>query len=62
MVPVQRQTRTQGRKRRSHDGLRAGQWVNCPNCGGPKTPHSACNNCGYVRPGLKLNLNNNKDS
>ncbi|MEQ9453437.1 MAG: 50S ribosomal protein L32 [Phycisphaeraceae bacterium] len=61
MLPVQRQTRSQSRKRRSHDALRRGQWVNCPNCGNAKTPHAACNNCGYVRAGLKLNLKNNKD-
>ncbi|WP_432799201.1 50S ribosomal protein L32 [Poriferisphaera sp. WC338] len=56
MVPQQRQTRTRGRKRRSHDALRARQAVNCPNCGSPKLPHAACNDCGYVRPGLKLEL------
>lgn len=60
MVPVQRQTRTQGRKRRSHDALRAPASVQCPNCGAIKKPHSACMECGYVRPGLKLNLGNDE--
>ncbi len=56
MLPVQRQTRTQGRKRRTHDSLTAVQAVRCPNCGSPKRPHAACRECGYVRPGLKLRL------
>lgn len=30
--------------------------VQCPNCGDAKLPHAACSGCGYVRPGLKLNL------
>ena len=56
MVPVQRKTRTQGRNRRSHDRLKAATIVLCPNCRSPKPPHAACNECGYVRPGLKLQL------
>ncbi len=56
MLPVQRQTRTQGKKRRSHDGLTAVQVVRCPNCGSAKKAHAACGECGYVRPGLKLRL------
>ena len=56
MLPVQRQTRTQGRKRRSHDAYKPVHYTNCPNCGSPRLPHAACNECGYVRPGLKLNL------
>lgn len=30
--------------------------VQCPDCGSAKLPHAACRDCGYVRPGLKLNL------
>lgn len=56
MVPVQRQTRTQGRKRRSHDALKRRPGVRCPNCQSWKLPHAACRECGYVRPGLKLAL------
>lgn len=54
MVPVQRKTRTQSRKGRSHHALRSRQTVTCPNCGSPKLPHRACGECGYVRQGLKL--------
>lgn len=54
MVPVQRQTRSQSRMRRSHDRLRAVHAVRCPNCGANKRPHAACGECGYVRPGLQL--------
>ncbi|MEO0588064.1 MAG: 50S ribosomal protein L32 [Planctomycetota bacterium] len=61
MVPQQRQVRTRGRKRRSHDALRAPTVVDCPNCGSPKRPHSACSECGYVRPGLQLKSNDQED-
>ncbi|MEM6334713.1 MAG: 50S ribosomal protein L32 [Planctomycetota bacterium] len=61
MVPQQRQTRTRGRKRRSHDALRGSTLVDCPNCGSPKRPHSACSECGYVRPGLQLKSNAQED-
>ncbi len=56
MLPVQRQTRTQRGNRRSHDALRKPSYVTCPNCGSAKAPHSACRECGYVRPGLQLRL------
>jgi len=41
--------------RRSHQALRKIGSVRCPNCGTAKLPHAACTECGYVRPGLKLN-------
>ena len=56
MVPVQRKTRTQTRKGRSHDALRQPGYVACPNCGAAKRAHAACVECGYIRPGLQLKL------
>ncbi|MEM6749436.1 MAG: 50S ribosomal protein L32 [Planctomycetota bacterium] len=56
MLPVQRKTRTQTRKGRSHDAIKAPTIASCPNCGAPKRPHAACMECGYVRPGLSLRL------
>ncbi|MCC6681319.1 MAG: 50S ribosomal protein L32 [Phycisphaeraceae bacterium] len=56
MLPVQRKTHSQTRMGRSHDALTPPQLTRCPNCGSPKRPHAACRECGYVRPGLKLNL------
>ena len=56
MLPVQRKTRAQGGKRRSQQRLKPVHTVQCPNCGSPKLPHAACRECGYVRPGLKINL------
>ena len=58
MNPVQRKSRSQSKMRRSHI-WRANmpvQSVRCPNCGSAKLPHAACMDCGYVRPGLRLNL------
>lgn len=56
MLPAQRKTRSQTKMGRSHDGLKAVQSVRCSNCGSPKRPHTACGECGFVRPGLKLEL------
>ena len=54
MLPKQKTSRTKTRKRRSHHAKRAANYVDCPRCNSPKLPHAACNNCGYVRPGLSL--------
>lgn len=54
MLPVKRTSRSRRNNRRSHHALSAKRTVACPNCGTPKLPHTACNNCGYVRPGLFL--------
>jgi len=54
MLPAQKLSRARTRKRRSHHALRAVNLVDCPRCNSPKLPHAACDNCGYVRPGLSL--------
>jgi len=50
MVPCQRKSRSQGRKRRSHQTLAAPHFVLCPYSGRPKRPHAACPETGYVPP------------
>jgi len=42
--------------RRAHQAMRPVAYVECPKCNSPKLPHAACDNCGYVRPGLSLDL------
>lgn len=54
MLPVHRVPKSQKLKRRSHLRLRPALPVVCPNCGNAKMPHTACRNCGYVRPGLMV--------
>jgi len=61
MLPVQRKTRTQTRKGRSHLALTQGQFVTCPHSGEAKKPHTACRETGYVppngnRPGFFLDI------
>jgi large subunit ribosomal protein L32 len=56
MLPVTRTPRSRRDRRRSHHALTAIQTVTCPNCGSPRMPHTACTNCGYVRPGLIIKL------
>ena len=54
MHPTHRVSKGRRNRRRSHHALRGAQTTLCPNCGESKLPHAACNNCGYVRPGLQL--------
>ena len=61
MLPVQRKTHSQTRMGRNHKGYRPRRGVDCPNCAEFKLPHAACMNCGYVRPGLKIQLATDTD-
>jgi large subunit ribosomal protein L32 len=56
MLPTQKLSRARTRRRRSHHGIRPANYADCPNCNSPKLPHAACDNCGYVRPGLTLEI------
>jgi len=54
MLPVQRHSKSRKRKRRSHHALKPIHYVRCPQCASAKLPHSACQNCGFVNPGLAI--------
>ncbi len=56
MLPVQKHSKSRKRKRRSHHALTPIHYVRCPQCGGAKLPHAACDNCGYVNPKLALHV------
>ena len=56
MVPTQKLSRSRTRRRRSHHAKRAVNYADCPRCNSPKLPHAACDNCGYVRRGLSLEV------
>ena len=56
MLPTQKTSRSRTRKRRSHHALKPVNYVDCPRCNSPKLPHAACDNCGFVRPGLSLKV------
>jgi large subunit ribosomal protein L32 len=56
MLPVQKHSKSRKRKRRSHMALTPIHYVRCPQCGNAKLPHVACENCGYVNPGLALKV------
>ncbi len=57
MLPKYKLSRSRTRMRRSHHAKSAVNYTDCPRCNSPKLPHAACDNCGYVRPGLSLDLN-----
>ena len=50
MLPVQRKSRSQSRKGRSHHALTPTGFVRCPNCGSFRPSHRACGECGFVPP------------
>jgi large subunit ribosomal protein L32 len=54
MLPVQKKSRARSRWHRSHQAKTPVAYIDCPQCNSPKLPHSACGNCGFVRPGLSL--------
>jgi len=56
MQPSQKLSRSRSRRRRSHRALQGPNLVDCPRCNETKLPHAACANCGYVRPGLSLEI------
>ena len=56
MLPTQKKSKSRTRNRRSHHAKTPAHYVDCPRCNNPKLPHAACENCGYVRAGLSLNI------
>ena len=60
MVPKYKISRGRTRSRRAHHALVSASYIDCPRCNSPKLPHAACDNCGYVRPGLSLKVNEEK--
>ncbi len=61
MHPTHRISPGRKRRRRSHLAMRGAHTVLCPNCGEVKKPHFQCTNCGYVRPGLQLKIDEEED-
>ena len=61
MLPVQKKSRSHTRSKRAHKALRPPHVVECPGCNKPKLPHAACDSCGYVRPGLSLEVKKKKE-
>lgn len=56
MQPCFRQSHGRSRRRRSHHALAPVHPTACPLSGQPKMHHRACNESGYVRPGLKISV------
>jgi large subunit ribosomal protein L32 len=56
MQPSQKSTRSRTRQRRAHHAKAIPNVAECPRCNNPKLPHAACDNCGFVRPGLSLKI------
>jgi len=56
MVPKKKTPRGRTRRRRSHQARRPTNYADCPRCNTAKLPHAACDNCGYVHPGLSLEV------
>ena len=48
-LPKRRQSKSRGKKRRTHYKTALISTRTCPQCGHKKMPHRACPNCGYYR-------------
>ena len=48
-LPKRRQSKSRGKKRRTHYKSNLMSTRICPQCGASKIPHRACANCGYYR-------------
>ncbi len=48
-VPKRRMSKSQGRKRRSHNAIKKVQLSYCVQCGTPAPSHVVCPNCGYYQ-------------
>lgn len=48
-VPKRRISKSRGRKRRTHNAIKAPQLANCPQCGTSTPTHVVCTNCGYYQ-------------
>lgn len=46
--PKRRQSKTRGRKRRTHYKSTVPSLMSCPNCGEMKMPHKVCLSCGFM--------------
>ena len=46
-VPKKKISKSRRNQRRSHDSLKFGAPIECPNCGELKLPHHICSACGY---------------
>lgn len=56
MLPPQRCSHGRTRRRRTHHAMTGVKPTTCPLSGMPKMHHKACNESGYVRPGLKISV------
>ena len=48
-LPKRRQSKSRGKKRRTHYKSGIVSTTSCPQCSSQKIPHRACPNCGYYR-------------
>ena len=55
-VPKQRKTKSRRNQRRSHIHLKAPAFGVCPKCGKPVMPHTVCQNCGYYKGEMVIDV------
>lgn len=48
-VPKRKTSRTNRDKRRTHDGIKLLNIVECPRCHSKKIAHHVCSECGYYK-------------
>ena len=56
MLPKKKTSHSRSRTASGRQGDDGRQLHECPRCNSPRLPHAACDNCGFVRAGLSLKI------
>lgn len=55
-VPKQRKTKSRQKQRRMHLFIKRRSLVKCQKCAKPVLPHTVCQNCGYYKGSLLIDV------
>ena len=55
-VPKQRKTKSRRDQRRMHIYIKKPTLTTCPHCGKPVLPHTLCENCGYYKGRMVIDV------
>ncbi|MBI2450632.1 MAG: 50S ribosomal protein L32 [Candidatus Nealsonbacteria bacterium] len=55
-VPKQRKTKSRQANRRMHLFIKGAALTKCPKCAKPVLPHTVCQNCGYYKGTLIIDV------
>lgn len=57
-LPKRKTSRSKTRSRRAHHAIGKPNLVKCKNCGSYIQPHRVCNECGFYKEGVVIQVKN----